>query len=81
MIPQLLNQSNLLAMHIMPLFAASIGRLWHLLPLLLSISLVYAGTRHEELKQILKHAFQFSAWIFGFMVLIALGLEALEMLE
>jgi hypothetical protein len=41
------------------------------LPLIASISLVYAGTRHEDMPSILIHALRFGAWIIAFM--LALG--------
>jgi hypothetical protein len=41
------------------------------LPLIVSISLVYAGTRHEDMPSILTHALRFGAWIIAFM--LALG--------
>ena len=51
------------------LFAASIfNRFWYAVPLVVSISLVYAATRHEMMKPILEHAVRFSIWIVGFMI-------------
>jgi hypothetical protein len=44
--------------------------LWYGLPLVLAISLVYSGTRHEETDQILKGALRTGTWIIGFMVAI-----------
>ena len=43
---------------------------WFALPLIVSVSLVYAATRHEEVGAILSHAFRVAVWIAGFMVLI-----------
>jgi hypothetical protein len=53
------------------LFAQS-DQIWYSLPLVVSISLVYAATRHEDMPSILRHALHFGAWIMFFMV--ALGL-------
>ncbi|MEZ6117174.1 MAG: hypothetical protein R3C28_11450 [Pirellulaceae bacterium] len=37
-------------------------------PLIVSISLVYAATRHELMRPIVEHAIRFSLWIVGFMI-------------
>lgn len=42
-------------------------RLWYLLPLVLSFSLVYGATRHERMFPILEHAIRFSIWILSFL--------------
>jgi hypothetical protein len=44
--------------------------LWYSLPLVITVSLVYAATRHEELSAILRHATRVGAWIVGFMSVI-----------
>ncbi|MGD9645490.1 MAG: hypothetical protein AB7U73_07245 [Pirellulales bacterium] len=36
--------------------------LWYSLPLLVAISLVYAGTRHESMSDIIRHAIRFALW-------------------
>ena len=46
------------------------NRLWYVLPLIVTVSLVYAATRHEETVAILRHAAQFAAWVTGFLVVI-----------
>lgn len=43
---------------------------WYALPLVASVSLVYAATRHEDVGDILRHAFRVAVWIVGFMALI-----------
>ena len=43
---------------------------WFALPLIVSVSLVYAATRHEEVGAILSHAFRVAVWIAGFMLLV-----------
>jgi hypothetical protein len=44
--------------------------LWYALPLVASVSLVYAATRHEVMKFILAHAARVAAWIIGLMAVI-----------
>jgi hypothetical protein len=41
--------------------------LWYALPLIVSVSLVYAATRHEQMGPILGHAVRIGVWIAGFM--------------
>ena len=53
-----------------PLFATSTGMLWHCIPIVAAISLVYGATRHELLKPILWHAYHTAVWITGFMLII-----------
>ena len=62
------------------LLLASIGaaRLWYAVPLVASISLVYAATRHEEIGPILSHAVRFAAWIVIFMLLVLVALQAMS---
>ena len=57
------------------LLAQALGpaQLWYALPLLVSVSLVYAATRHEEMSPILQHALRFGVWVIVFM-LVVLGL-------
>ena len=42
-------------------------QIWYLVPLLVSISLVYGATRHEEVGPILKHAYHSGLWMMSFM--------------
>jgi hypothetical protein len=44
--------------------------LWHALPPILAISLVYAATRHEQMGVILRHAARVALWIIGFMAVV-----------
>ena len=46
------------------------SQLWFAIPLILSISLVYGATRHEQMGAILNHAWRFAKWVVGFMVII-----------
>jgi hypothetical protein len=45
-------------------------KLWYALPLIVSVSLVYAATRHERMQPILIHAARAAVWIIGFMAII-----------
>ena len=56
---------------IFPLLLASDAfRMWYAVPLVVSVSLVYAATRHEDFGPILDHAWRFALWIFVFMAAI-----------
>jgi hypothetical protein len=48
----------------------TLSEIWFALPLIIAISLVYAGTRHEAMPVILMHAARVAGWISGFMALI-----------
>jgi hypothetical protein len=52
--------------------------LWYALPLIISLSLVYAATRHEALPAILRHAARVTAWTVAFMGGILLLLAILS---
>ncbi|MCA9268094.1 MAG: hypothetical protein KDA41_06465 [Planctomycetales bacterium] len=55
----------------MILTASILGmNVWYALPLVVSVSLVYAATRHEEMSAVLKHAAHTAIWILGFMAII-----------
>lgn len=56
-------ESTLPAM--MPLLA--VVNLWYAVPLIVSVSLVCAATRHEEITPILSHALRFGLWAIVFM--------------
>ena len=49
------------------LLVAEITRLWYLLPLLISVSLVYGATRHERMAPILEHAIRFALGMLFFL--------------
>jgi hypothetical protein len=44
--------------------------LLYYVPLIITISLVFGGTRHEDTSLILRHAFLTGRWITGFMAII-----------
>ena len=50
---------------------ATINQLWHAAPLIVAISLVYSGTRHEQPGAILEHSVRLGIWITGFMGVVA----------
>lgn len=46
------------------------SQLWHLVPLIIAVSLVYGATRHELLGPILHHAWKTVVWMLTFMGVI-----------
>ncbi len=48
----------------------NIINLWFAAPLVVSVSLVYAATRHEDGGAILHHALRVAGWIVSFMAII-----------
>jgi hypothetical protein len=46
------------------------NQLWYLVPLIVSVSLVYGATRHEQMGPILDNAVRAAIWIVGFMGII-----------
>ena len=55
---------------VLPLAMLPYSQFWYLLPLLVTISLVYGATRHELLGPILHNAYQSGVWMLGFMLSI-----------
>ena len=64
---------------LMPLLA--VMNLWYALPLVVSVSLVCAATRHEEMGPILHHAVRFGIWIIVFMGVVMALLSFMGSLE
>ena len=60
-----LLQTTTLTAGLAPLVATM--NLWYAVPLVVSVSLVCAATRQEEMGAILNHAFRFAVWIVVFM--------------
>jgi hypothetical protein len=60
--------------------SAGINQLWYLLPLIISVSLVYGATRHELMGPILNNAFRAATWIAGFMGAIFVILLAISIM-
>lgn len=56
-------------------------RIWFALPIIVSVSLVYAATRHEQMQPILVHAARFAVWILVFMAIVFAALQALAWLQ
>jgi hypothetical protein len=54
--------------------------LWYALPLVVSVSLVCAATRHELLRPILQHAMRFGVWVLVFMAVFMGVLSFLQRL-
>jgi hypothetical protein len=63
------------------LAATSIARLWYAVPLVTSVSLVCAATRHEQMGPILIHALRFAVWVIVFMGIILCVLQFLSWLQ
>jgi len=53
----------------MILFASSLlaAQFWYMVPLILSVSLVYGATRHELPRPIMHHAWHTAVWMSVFM--------------
>ena len=65
-----------LASALVPLLA--VVNLWYAVPLIVSVSLVCAATRHEQMGPILNHAIRFGIWIVVFMAVVMGVLTLLE---
>ena len=49
---------------------AQANQLWYSVPLVVAVSLVYAGTRHEDMPRILGYATRLGFWIFFFLAVL-----------
>lgn len=67
-----------LTISLLPLLATM--NLWYALPLIVSVSLVCAATRHEEISVILQHAIRFGLWIIAFMAVVMGLLKLLDVM-
>lgn len=56
-------------------------RMWYALPIITSVSLVYAATREEAMGPIFIHAARFAVWIFVFMAIVFALLQFLSWLQ
>ena len=63
------------------LAALGAARMWYAVPLITSVSLVCAATRHEEMNAILIHAFRFGLWIVVFMAIVLGVIQFLTWLQ
>lgn len=66
-----------------PLLLAATGaaRLWYAVPLVTSVSLVCAATRHEAMGPILIHALRFAVWVLVFMGIVLAVIQFLSWLQ
>ena len=63
------------------LVAVGPTRLLYSVPLIATVSLVCAATRHEDMTQILIHAFRFAVWVVVFMVIVLVVIQGLSWLQ
>ena len=49
--------------------------LWYALPAIIAVSLVYAATRHEQMRPLMIHAGRVALWIVGFMSAVFVVIE------
>jgi hypothetical protein len=63
------------------LAASGAARLWYAVPLITSVSLVYAATRHEEMGHILIHAARFAIWVVVFMAIVLAVIQFLSWMQ
>jgi hypothetical protein len=68
---------------IWPWMLAAVGatRLWYAAPLIVSVSLVCAATRHEDVRPIAIHAFRFAIWVVVFMFIVLAVIQLLSWLQ
>lgn len=52
------------------LLGSSTGFLWHAIPIIAGISLVYAATRHESIPEILYSSYRTAQWIVSFVAVV-----------
>jgi hypothetical protein len=63
------------------LASVSAARLWYALPLITSVSLVCAATRHEAMGPILLHALRFAIWVLVFMAIVLAVIQFLSWMQ
>jgi len=56
-------------------------RIWYAVPIITSVSLVYAATRHEQMGPIVIHAARFAVWIVVFMAIVFAVLQVMSWLQ
>ncbi len=52
--------------------------IWYALPLLVTVSLVYAATRHESMSDIIRASLRIGTWFGGFLAVAMLVVYLLE---
>lgn len=45
-------------------------QIWYAAPIIAVISLVYSGTRHEKMSEILLQSYHTAVWLVGFMLIL-----------
>lgn len=67
----------------LPCLLATLGplRMLYAVPLITTVSLVCAATRHEEMGPILIHALRFAIWIVVFMAIVLAVIQFLTWLQ
>jgi hypothetical protein len=63
------------------LATTGIGRLWYAIPLVTSVSLVCAATRHESMGAILIYAARFAVWVLVFMAIVLAVTQLLSWMQ
>lgn len=58
---------------------AQTTQFWYCVPLALTVSLVYSGTRFEELPSILRHSLRSLIWMGGFSAILFFFLQWLTL--
>jgi hypothetical protein len=69
------------AISLLLLATTGIARLWYAIPLVTSVSLVCAATRHEAMGAILIHAARFAVWVLVFMAIVLAVIQCLSWLQ
>jgi hypothetical protein len=66
-----------------PWILAAVGptRLLYSVPLIVSVSLVCAATRHEAMGPIVVHALRFAVWVVVFMAIVLVVIQGLSWLQ
>ena len=54
------------------------NNMWYAVPAIIALSLVYAATRHEQMRPILIHAGRVAVWIVGLMFAVFAVLELIS---
>ena len=54
------------------------NNMWYAVPAIIALSLVYAATRHEQMRPILIHAGRVAVWIVGLMFVVFSVLELIS---
>lgn len=69
---------TLTALAWLPFPPLAVVTMWYAVPLIVSVSLVCAATRHELMRPIMEHAARFAVWVVVFMAVFVGLLTLLE---